>query len=60
MSTPAPRMTFACAGCGEHHVREALKVADGCVYCARCYPTTLPAMVKTPHVRGPLPGWRKR
>lgn len=55
------RVMFTCAGCGEHHFREALKVADGCVYCSRCYPTSLPAQgVKVPHVRGPKPEWRKR
>jgi hypothetical protein len=55
------RVTFACAGCGEYFVREALKIAEGCVYCSGCHPTTLPApALKIPHARGPQPQWRKR
>jgi len=54
------RVTFACAGCVEYFVREALKISDGCVYCSQCYPSALPAKVTDPSVHAPQPQWRKR
>jgi hypothetical protein len=53
---------FACMGtCGRAYAREDLKVSDGHVFCADCYPKPLPAKdVKAQHVRGPRPDWRKR
>lgn len=55
-------LMVACMGpCAEFYQRSALRVAEGRVYCASCYPTSLPAKnVKVPHVRGPKPEWRKR
>jgi hypothetical protein len=54
-------VTFSCQGCGQFFSRSALKVASGKVYCAWCYPKTIPADgVKAPHVRVPKPEWRKR